>query len=257
MNEIISVHGFPETHAAHLFLFANFPPGIPRRKYHPSLQVAHPDPLAFGWNLWSTLLKCLFMGPPLTIQIRPQVWHSGDLHSLRRRRTWAKGSLKTCPRSPQPTKGITTNCPRIRLTAPDLERRFQGHEAQHRTSSLGTRSQGCWVPAHSAESHLVTRARTTHSCQLSALSRAELGLHLGLRPRRVEEVRDNKNGLPQLTTALSRTPPSWFQPAREYRARRTSGNWSLWRKWSQERACYWAGIGSWFPVAANSTRNSV
>lgn len=79
------------------------------------------------------------------------------------------------------------------------------HQARRRTSSLCTRSQGCWVPAPCAKKPPWSRSSAPPTAaQLSAPSRAELRLHLGLRPPRAEGIRDKGGGgsSPRLSRVL-------------------------------------------------------
>lgn len=113
-------------------------------------------------------------------------------------------------------------CPRTKSTAPAIGRRSQSSTKPSTgpppNAPQGHRGAG--VLAHCAKKPPWSRSSTLPTAaQLSAPSRAELRLHLGLRPPRTGEISKGQGRRQQLTTALSRIPPSWLQPARESTAR--------------------------------------
>lgn len=82
---------------------------------------------------------------------------------------------------------VDSTCPREEV--PKL------HQAGHRTSSLCTRSSGCWVPAHYIKKPPWSRSfAPPTAAQLSEPCGADLRLHFELRPQRAEGVRDKGDG---------------------------------------------------------------
>lgn len=192
MNEFISVYGFFDNTRCsssslpifHILIYLPSP-GIPRRKGRSNLQGAHPD---HPVNLWSTHLKRFITGTLVIIHKRARVWHSETYIPFVRARTEqseaqgrVQGHLSRPRGSLLSPHRVDSTCHREEV--PKL------HQAQHRTSSQCTRSQGCWVSAHCTKKPPWPCSSTPPTAaQLSAPSRAELRLHLGLRPPRTEEV---------------------------------------------------------------------